>query len=184
MASSVRIGQFRVDGNYYDLYIGQGNPSQLGSITFFNSNANTYGYKGKIASNNTDGCTHFYHESNASTFTDIGYWDQNGMYITYFGFYSDIRLKNVIETNPAITMEGIDVIKYTLKSNPDLIRYGYSAQQVQGILPDLITINAPINGTEEEGILMLNYSDLHVLKIAALEKKVQDLQSQIDALKA
>ena len=78
----------------------------------------------------------------------------------------------------------MSVIKYTFKSNPLLTRYGYSAQQVQSVLPDLVTINSPIGGPADEGTLMLNYNDLHVLKIAALEKKVQDLQSQIDILKA
>jgi hypothetical protein len=163
--------------------MGSGNPSQQGAITLFGSTSGAE-YEGRLTCLNSDGNTHFYHRNNASSFTDIGYFNDSGMYITYYGIYSDIRLKDVIETNPTIIMDGIDVIKYTLKSHPNITRYGYSAQQVQGILPDLITINTPIGGTEEEGTLMLNYNDLHVLKIAALEKKVAQLEADVAALKA
>jgi hypothetical protein len=183
MANSTRAGQFRLDGGYYDLQMGTGGGGINGTVSFYGSNSGA-GYEGRLTCLNSDGNTHFYHRNNASGFTDIGYWNSSGMYITYYGSYSDIRLKNVIETNPSITMDGIDVIKYTLKSHPDIVRYGYSAQQVQSVLSDLVTINSPISGSNGDGTLMLNYTDLHVLKIATLERKVQDLQSQIDALKA
>jgi hypothetical protein len=83
---------------------------------------------------------------------------------------SDIKSKNIIETNPNIDVD-IDVIKYTLKTDSEgRIRYGYSAQDVQSILSELVQI-------DNEGNLYLAYKDLHTLKIASLEKKVKKLES-------
>ena len=167
------------DGN--QLNLGQGGSSNV-PIDFYSSNFGS-GYEGRIMGNNGDGNTHFYSRNNNASFTDIGYFNDTGMYITYYGSYSDIRLKDVIETNPNIDLDGIDVIKYTLKSNPTLVRYGYSAQQVQSVLPDLVTLNTRIDGNNEDATLMLNYNDLYVLKIAALEKKLRELTEEVDKLK-
>jgi hypothetical protein len=161
--------------------LGQGSSSNV-SIDFFASNFGA-GYEGRIMGLNSDGNTHFYHRNGSATFTDIGYFNNTGMYITYYGTYSDMRLKDVIETNPNIDLDGIDVIKYTLKSNPSLIRYGYSAQQVQSVLPHLVTLNKKIGQSDEDATLMLNYNDLYVLKIAALEKKLTELTEEVAKLK-
>ena len=189
MANSVKIGQFRKDtyftpndGNN-DLRMGDGTSSTQGSISLYGSNSGA-GYEGRLNCLNNDGNTHFYHRNNSAIFSDVGYFNQSGFYIDVLGGPSDIRLKDVIETNPSSSVDNIDVIKYTFKSNPSLTRYGYSAQQVQSVLPDLVTVNSPISGSADEGTLMLNYNDLHVLKIAALERKVADLQSQINDLKS
>jgi hypothetical protein len=64
-----------------------------------------------------------------------------------------------------------------------LVRYGYSAQQVQSVLPDLVTLNTRIDGNNEDATLMLNYNDLYVLKIAALEKKLTELSQEVAKLK-
>jgi hypothetical protein len=167
------------DGN--QLNLGQGGSSNV-PIDFYSSNFGS-GYEGRIMGNNGDGNTHFYSRNNNASFTDIGYFNDSGMYITYYGSYSDIRLKDVIETNPDIDLDAIDVIKYTLKSNPSLVRYGYSAQQVQSVLPDLVTLNTRIDGNNEDATLMLNYNDLYVLKIAALEKKMAELTQEVAVLK-
>lgn len=84
---------------------------------------------------------------------------------------SDIRYKNVIETNPIVTLEGLDVIKFTRKGS-NQVRYGYSAQQVKSLSEDLV------GGTKDE--LTVNYSDVHTLKIAALERKVAELEAKLN----
>ena len=85
---------------------------------------------------------------------------------------SDIRFKNVIETNPQIDLTSIDVIKFTRTDNENgQIRYGYSAQQVQLILPDAVT---------GEDKLSVNYMDVHTLKIAALEKRIAELEAKLN----
>jgi hypothetical protein len=84
---------------------------------------------------------------------------------------SDIRFKNVLETNPNISALGIDVIKFTrIDDNTNAVRYGYSAQQVQGIIPEAVT---------GEDKLSVNYMDVHTLKIASLEKRVAELELRL-----
>lgn len=85
---------------------------------------------------------------------------------------SDIRYKDVIHTNPAIDLSGVDVIKYKMIDDElGQVRYGYSAQDVQALCADLVT--------EKDGRLYLNYSDVHTLKIAALEKRVKELELKL-----
>jgi hypothetical protein len=82
---------------------------------------------------------------------------------------SDIRYKNVIETNPDISGLGIDVIKFT-RHESDVVRYGYSAQQVQAVIPDAV---------EGKDKLFVNYMDVHTLKIASLERRVKELEDRL-----
>ena len=51
------------------------------------------------------------------------------------------------------------------------VRYGYSAQQVQELLPDVV------NGEDK---LVVNYMDIHTLKIAALEKRIAELEAKLN----
>jgi hypothetical protein len=97
--------------------------------------------------------------------------DMGGYTVTASAFYesSDIRFKNVLETNPNISAIGIDVIKFT-RNGSDTIRYGYSAQQVQSIVPDAVF------GDNE---LVVNYMDVHTLKIASLENRVAELELRL-----
>ena len=92
--------------------------------------------------------------------------------LTANAFYesSDIRYKNVIEINPNLSLDGLDVIKFTRKGS-SVIRYGYSAQQVKSLSEDLI------GGTKDE--MTVNYSDVHTLKIAALEKRIAELEAKL-----
>jgi hypothetical protein len=83
---------------------------------------------------------------------------------------SDIRFKNVLEYNPSVNVSGIDVIKFTRHSDSK-IRYGYSAQQVQSIFPDAVM---------GENELVVNYIDIHTLKIAQLEKEVAELKAKLN----
>jgi hypothetical protein len=76
MANSVKIGQFRRDGNSTDLRMGTGASDAKGSVSFFASNFGN-GYEGRI-SGADDGNTHFYHRNNNSTFNDVGYFNQSG----------------------------------------------------------------------------------------------------------
>lgn len=83
---------------------------------------------------------------------------------------SDIRFKNILAYNPEVNVSGIDVIKFTRHTDSQ-IRYGYSAQQVQSIFPDAVI------GKDE---LVVNYIDIHTLKIAALEKEVAELKAKLN----
>jgi hypothetical protein len=103
----------------------------------------------------------------ATTNVDLGVRN-----ITAAAFFetSDIRFKNVLETNPFIDLP-LDVIKFTrTDENSDAIRYGYSAQQVQSYLPDAVS------GDEK---LSVNYMDVHTLLIASLEKRIANLEAKL-----
>jgi hypothetical protein len=85
---------------------------------------------------------------------------------------SDIRFKNVLETNPNINVLGIDVIKFTrADDDTNAVRYGYSAQQVKEVIPEAVA------GDEN---LSVNYMDIHTLKIAALEKRIAELEAKLN----
>ena len=91
---------------------------------------------------------------------------------TAFFESSDIRFKNVLETNPDIKVLGIDVIKFIrTDDNTNAVRYGYSAQQVQEVVPEAVI------GDEK---LSVNYMDVHTLKIAALEKRIAELEAKLN----
>lgn len=87
---------------------------------------------------------------------------------TAFFESSDIRLKTVLETNPDKTID-VDVIKFERKDATG-VRYGYSAQDVQKIAPELVA---------GDDFLSVNYLDLHTLKIAALEKEIRELKAKL-----
>jgi hypothetical protein len=93
------------------------------------------------------------------------------VYATSFFESSDIRLKNVIDKNPKVNLN-IDVFKYTRKDGDDQknVRFGYSAQQIQEIMPELV-------GGKD--YLSVNYIDVHTLKIAMLEEQIRELQEQL-----
>jgi len=112
----------------------------------------------------------FNNPTTAGTANTIAYRDSFGyLYAIAFYEYSDIRFKNVLETNPIIEVKGIDVIKFNRKDNTS-IRYGYSAQQVKEFVPEAVS------GDSE---LVVNYSDIHTLKIAALERRILELENKL-----
>jgi polyhydroxyalkanoate synthesis regulator phasin len=51
-----------------------------------------------------------------------------------------------------------------------MVRYGYSAQQVQSVIPDAV---------EGKDVLTVNYMDVHTLKIASLERRVKELEDRL-----
>jgi hypothetical protein len=100
----------------------------------------------------------------------------SGVTITASAFYelSDIRYKNILEVNPIVDLSSLGVIKFTLKEDvKSQIRYGYSAQEVKELLPDVVT---------EKDKMYINYCDIHTLKIAQLESKIIELENKLNLL--
>jgi len=169
MASNgIKVGQVSKSGDVYDIQVGQGLGASINSFTVYASNGGA-GYAGRIAGKNSTGWMYFQHRDNSSTFNDIGYVNQSGISAIAFYETSDVRFKNVIETNPRISTLGIDVIKFT-RNGSQQIRYGYSAQQVKNVIPDAVV------GEDE---LVVNYSDVHTLKIAELERRIEELELKL-----
>jgi hypothetical protein len=96
----------------------------------------------------------------------------NGLFsgsVTATAFFasSDIRLKDIISHDG-------DMITYKWKDGrDDKIHYGYSAQNLQNINPNLVNKN-------DDGFLSVNYTETLVLKVRELEKEVQLLKAQIN----
>jgi hypothetical protein len=83
---------------------------------------------------------------------------------TAFFASSDIRLKDIIAHDG-------DMITYKWKDGrDDKIHYGYSAQNLQKINPNLVNKN-------DDGFLSVNYTETLVLKVRELEKRVKELEA-------
>ena len=100
-----------------------------------------------------------------------------GFVITATSFFesSDIRLKTVLGENPNVDLSKLDVIKYLRTTHDkDKIRYGYSAQEVHDLCPELVN-------TDAEGYLSVNYTDTHTLLILSLQKRIAELERKLNA---
>ena len=177
------IGQFRSSGklvlvaaNTEAVYVDKsavtiGTGSVLNSELILYSSNYGNGYATKLQGRNSDGKLWFQYRENSTTWTDVVSIASVGVTATAFFEFSDIRFKNVLETNPVINSNGIDVIKFTRKGDTQ-VRYGYSAQQVKKVLPEAVV------GTD---MLVVNYIDVHTLKIASLEKRIAELEAKLNS---
>ena len=91
------------------------------------------------------------------------------IYATSFFESSSVDFKDILETNP-ITSLNIDVIKYK-RTNIDVddVRYGYSAQQINLLMPELTN----------KDITAVKYLDVHTLLIAELQKEIKQLKEKL-----
>ncbi len=117
-----------------------------------------------------------------NTTTDAGYkLDVNGTFratgaatfnssVTATSFFesSSVLGKDIIATNP-LTDLNIDVLKYTRKNSTD-IRYGYSAEQISSIMPEL---------TDKE-VTAVRYLDVHTILISQLQNEIKELKKQLN----
>jgi hypothetical protein len=90
---------------------------------------------------------------------------EGAVYATNFQFTSDITEKENIQ--PLTTTINVPFIEYNFKGSKTK-RYGVSAQEVQADLPELVS-------EDSEGKLTVAMIDLLVLKVAELERKVNEL---------
>lgn len=83
-------------------------------------------------------------------------------------FNSDIRLKDLVDYE--YNVESIKPITYVWKDSEDKKRkIGYSAQEVQSILPEAVK-------EDKEGFLSVDYIQVLVAKIAELENRIKQLE--------
>jgi len=103
--------------------------------------------------------------------------DATGYNITATAFFesSDIRHKMVLGENPDVDLSSLDVIKYLRTTHDkDKVRYGYSAQDVYYLCPELVNI-------DNSGYLSVNYTDTHTLLILSLQKRIAELERKLNA---
>ena len=93
------------------------------------------------------------------------------LYATNFQLSSDIILKDNIIPIP-INPLNIDYKQFVMKSNPDQIRYGVIAQDLQVNYPELVSEGS-------QGLLSVSYTDLLVREVAYLKEKIKELERRI-----
>jgi hypothetical protein len=92
------------------------------------------------------------------------------VYATSFFESSSVAFKNILATNP-LTSLNVDVIKYK-RTNVDVddVRYGYSAEQINSLMPEL---------TNKEATAV-KYLDVHTLLIAELQREIKELKARLN----
>jgi hypothetical protein len=95
-----------------------------------------------------------------------------GSSVTATSFFesSSVAYKNILATNP-VTSLNVDVIKYK-RTNVDVddVRYGYSAEQINSLMPEL---------TNKEATAV-KYLDVHTLLIAELQREIKELKAKLN----
>ena len=87
---------------------------------------------------------------------------------------SDERLKNIINTAP-LGIISLTPQKYEMKNTPGKIRYGFVAQDVLKVFPDLVD--------NENGYLTLNYIDMIALiiqEMKSMKETIQKLERKLE----
>lgn len=93
-----------------------------------------------------------------------------GVYADSFFEFSDKRFKQVVKENPDFV--GIESItaKHYIKEGKEEI--GYFAQDFEGVLDSAIL-------KDKDDVLSLSYRQVHTAKIAALEKRIAELEAKL-----
>jgi hypothetical protein len=106
-----------------------------------------------------------------TTTNATGLLQVNGtIYATGFFESSSIKGKDIIATNPLLSLD-IDVIKYTRKSDESKdIRYGYSAEQIHSLMPELT----------DKDVTAVKYLDVHTILISQLQKEIKELKAKFN----
>jgi hypothetical protein len=127
--------------------------------------------------------TTFNYAFNTYSVADAFYLYNSGNYDFAGSDVSDRRLKeniNTIDYNATEKLMQLVPKSYNMIKHPDTKRNGFIAQEVQKILPDLIT------GTEsEDDYLGLDYNGLLAIAVKAIQElntKLQDQQQTINSL--
>jgi hypothetical protein len=85
---------------------------------------------------------------------------------------SDERLKeNIKPIQNLSNVRNVQLVQFNMKDDPNQLRYGSIAQQVEKFIPELVR-------TDDEGMKSVAYIDLLVMKIADLEQRVLELEKK------
>lgn len=93
-----------------------------------------------------------------------------GVYADSFFEFSDKRFKTLVQENPDfVGIESITAKHYIKEGKEEL---GYYAQDFEGVLDSAIL-------KDKDGTLSLSYRQVHTAKIAALEKRIAELEAKL-----
>lgn len=96
--------------------------------------------------------------------------NSGSMTATAFYESSDVRLKNVLSREESA--DNIDLITYTLSTDPSRTRLGYSAQEVMSVLPNSVS-------SDPNGYYTVDYKEVHAWKIMQLQKRIEELEAKL-----
>lgn len=149
------------------------NDNQSGSLHFWTNNSGSIARRMTITSEGNVGVgtiTPTYKLDVTGDINASGSVRANGVILT-----SDARLKNILQSWN--NDDEIDFVQYRWKNgNDNKDHYGYLAQDVQKILPDAVQ-------TDNEGMMSVNYDEVHSYKLAMQEKRIKELEQTVDELK-
>jgi hypothetical protein len=94
-----------------------------------------------------------------------------GVYADAFYEFSDKRFKTLVKEDPIINIGSITSKLYVKEGKTEL---GYYAQDFIGVLDSAIL-------TDKDGVLSLSYRQVHTAKIAALEKRIAELETKLNS---
>ena len=155
-----------------------------GAAEGYSGNANTYIDSGMIYSaeihmvgspdlfiKNASGSLYVYRNgSSTGVFLDTSnQWNAANFILT-----SDERLKQNIRPINCSPID-IDYKQFEMIDNPNQLRYGVIAQELEKTNPELIRVN-------KDGYLSVAYTDLLIKEIDYLKKKVEELEKRIENL--
>lgn len=92
------------------------------------------------------------------------------IYAANFSLTSDASLKDKIVPIPIGSID-VEYKQFVLKKNPDKVRYGVIAQDLQKTNPELVSEGS-------DGMLSVNYIDLLIKEIASLKARVEELENK------
>ena len=90
------------------------------------------------------------------------------LYATNFQLTSDVSLKTKIIPIPLAPVK-VEYKQFVMKNNPDQVRYGVIAQDLEKTNPELVSKGA-------DGMLTVSYIDLLIKEIASLKARVEQLE--------
>lgn len=95
---------------------------------------------------------------------------------------SDIRIKDTVEYNYS-AVDSLRAITFAYKDNRDSgrVHVGYSAQEVQEVLPDAVYVQTDEDGNEiEDGLLSVDHVQVLIAKLELLQQQVKYLQQLLN----
>ena len=167
-ANSANYYAYVVDANTSAAFLKANTANIIASLSY--DKANSANYYASLVDANSNAA---FVKANAALANTSGIVFGGNMTITgnltalSYNTSSDERLKFLINTAPS-GVDHLSPIQYEMRSHPGKLRYGFIAQEVQNVFPNLVS-------TDENGMLVLNYMDIIALLLQDYKETKQEI---------